>query len=57
MKKTKLMNDVAFKYVSGANTKTSNLALKYLLNVFLQLDVQNVQIKNAELPVEHLGSK
>lgn len=51
------MNDVAFKYVFGANTKTSNLALKYLLNVFLQLDVQNLQIKNSELPVGHLGSK
>ena len=51
------MNDVAFKYVFGANTQKSNLALCHLLTVFLGLDVQNVQIKNSELPVEHLGSK
>ena len=44
-----LLNDFAFKYVFGADTKESNEALKGLLEVYLNLKIKQLEIKNPEM--------
>ncbi len=45
----KLVNDFAFKYVFGADTKDSNDALKAVLETFLERKIDKLQVKNPEL--------
>ena len=45
----KLVNDFAFKYVFGADTKDSNNALKAILETFLERKIDRLQVKNPEL--------
>ncbi len=44
-----LLNDFAFKYVFGADTKDSNEALKGLLEIYLGFQIHHLQIKNPEM--------
>ena len=49
MRYANLLNDYAFKYVFGQDTKDANDALKALLTVFLDKKVEKVIVKNSEL--------
>ncbi len=43
------MNDFAFKYVFGADTKESNEALKGILEIYLNMKIKDLKIKNPEM--------
>lgn len=49
MSKPNLLNDLAFKFVFGQDTKEANQALKGILEVFLNQKIHKVQVKNPEL--------
>ena len=49
MRIANIKNDYGFKLVFGANTKESNEVLRRMLSVFLEREVQDVQLKNTEL--------
>jgi predicted transposase/invertase (TIGR01784 family) len=51
------MNDLVFKYVYGQDTKSSKRALKGLLEVFLDLKIEDVEIKNSCVPIENIKAK
>ena len=53
----KIMNDLVFKYVYGQDTKLSKEALKGLLHTFLDLKIEDVQIKNTNSPDANIVSK
>ncbi len=44
-----LLNDFAFKYVFGADTKESNEALKGVLEIYLNMKIKDLKIKNPEM--------
>ncbi len=44
-----LLNDFAFKYVFGADTKESNEALKGILEIYLNMNIKQLKIKNPEM--------
>lgn len=44
-----LLNDFAFKYVFGKESKEANEALKALLEVYLDLQIRRVKIKYPEM--------
>lgn len=44
-----LLNDFAFKYVFGADTKESNEALKGILEIYLNMNIKHLKIKNPEM--------
>lgn len=46
MSKPNLLNDLAFKFVFGQDTKEANQALKGILEVFLNQKIHKVQVKN-----------
>ena len=48
MRSANLLNDFAFKYVFGEDCKEANDALKSLLTVFLERNVNRVVVKNSE---------
>ena len=49
MRSANLLNDFAFKYVFGEDCKEANDALKSLLTVFLERNVNRVVVKNSEM--------
>ena len=49
MRSANLLNDFAFKYVFGEDCKEANDALKSLLTVFLERNVNHVVVKNSEM--------
>ena len=49
MRSANLLNDFAFKYVFGEDCKEANDALKSLLTVFLERNVNRVVVKNSEI--------
>ena len=49
MRSANLLNDFAFKYVFGEDCKEANDALKSLLTVFLEREVNKVVVKNSEI--------
>lgn len=49
MSKPNLLNDLAFKFVFGQDTKEPNQALKGILEVFLNQKIHKVQVKNPKL--------
>ena len=49
MRSANLLNDFAFKYVFGEDSKEANDALKSLLTVFLERKVNSVVVKNSEI--------
>ena len=51
------MNDLVFKYVYGQDTEKSKIALKGLLHTFLDLNIEDVQIKNTNHPDRNVVSK
>ena len=55
MRSANLLNDYAFKYVFGQDSKDANDALKALLTVFLEKHVEKVVVKNSEL-VKNVGN-
>ena len=49
MRSANLLNDFAFKYIFGEDCKEANDALKSLLTVFLERNVNRVVVKNSEM--------
>lgn len=57
MRSTNLLNDFAFKYVFGEDCKEANDALKSLLTVFLEREVNHVVVKNSEMVKDYSKMK
>ena len=57
MRYANLLNDFAFKYVFGEDCKEANDALKSLLTVFLEREVNHVVVKNSELVKDYSKMK
>ena len=57
MRSANLLNDFAFKYVFGEDSKEANDALKSLLTVFLERSVNDVVVKNSEMVKDYSKMK
>ena len=57
MRSANLLNDFAFKYVFGEDCKEANDALKSLLTVFLEREVNHVVVKNSEMVKDYSKMK
>ena len=57
MRSANLLNDFAFKYVFGEDCKEANDALKSLLTVFLERNVNSVVVKNSEMVKDYSKMK
>ena len=57
MRSANLLNDFAFKYVFGEDCKEANDALKSLLTVFLERNVNHVVVKNSEMVKDYSKMK
>ena len=57
MRSANLLNDFAFKYVFGEDCKEANDALKSLLTVFLERNVNRVVVKNSEMVKDYSKMK
>ena len=57
MRSANLLNDFAFKYVFGEDCKEANDALKSLLTVFLERNVNSVVVKNSEIVKDYSKMK
>ena len=57
MRSANLLNDFAFKYVFGEDCKEANDALKSLLTVFLERNVNHVVVKNSEMVKDYTKMK
>ena len=57
MRSANLLNDFAFKYVFGEDSKEANDALKSLLTVFLERKVNSVVVKNSEMVKDYTKMK
>ena len=57
MRSANLLNDFAFKYVFGEDCKEANDALKSLLTVFLEREVNHVVVKNSEMVKDYTKMK
>ena len=57
MRSANLLNDFAFKYVFGEDCKEANDALKSLLTVFLERNVNKVVVKNSEMVKDYSKMK
>ena len=57
MRSANLLNDFAFKYVFGEDSKEANDALKSLLTVFLERKVKHVVVKNSEMVKDYTKMK
>ena len=57
MRSANLLNDFAFKYVFGEDCKEANDALKSLLTVFLERNVNRVVVKNSEIVKDYSKMK
>ena len=57
MRSANLLNDFTFKYVFGEDCKEANDALKSLLTVFLERNVNSVVVKNSEMVKDYSKMK
>ncbi len=57
MSRKKYDNDLVLHQIFGQDTKSSNEALKGLLEAILDLNIDSVKVKNSNVPVERLKEK